>query len=89
MVNQEIFFCVIPPSISTEGRTISGLVLTCCGFPTKVPSLGPRESASQSLMAKEVKNRHAMQETQETWVRSLSKEDPPEEEMAAHSSILA
>ena len=26
---------------------------------------------------------------QETWVRSLGWEDPPEEEMATHSSILA
>ena len=30
-----------------------------------------------------------MQETQEMWVRSLSQEDPLEEEMATHSSILA
>ena len=30
-----------------------------------------------------------MQETQETWVRSLGQEDPLEEEMATHSSILA
>ena len=30
-----------------------------------------------------------MQETQETQVRSLGQEDPLEEEMAAHSSILA
>ena len=30
-----------------------------------------------------------MQETQETWVRSLGREDPLEEEMATHSSILA
>ena len=30
-----------------------------------------------------------MQETQETWVPSLGWEDPVEEEMAAHSSILA
>ena len=29
-----------------------------------------------------------MQETQETWVRSLGWEDPLEEEMATHSSIL-
>ena len=29
-----------------------------------------------------------MQETQETWVRSLGWEDPLEEEMAAYSSIL-
>ena len=30
-----------------------------------------------------------MQEIQERWVRSLSQEDPLEEEMATHSSILA
>ena len=35
------------------------------------------------------KNLSGMQETQETGVLSLSKEDPLEEEMAAHSSILA
>ena len=31
----------------------------------------------------------AMQEAQKMWVRSLGQEDPLEEEMAAHSSILA
>ena len=39
-----------------------------------------------------VKNPPAMQEmqqTQETWVRSLSQEDPLEEGMATHSSIPA
>ena len=30
-----------------------------------------------------------MQETQETWVQSLGQEDPLEEKMATHSSILA
>ena len=30
-----------------------------------------------------------MQETQETQVQSLDQEDPQEEEMATHSSILA
>ena len=30
-----------------------------------------------------------MQETQETWVQSLGWEDPLEEEMETHSSILA
>jgi len=30
-----------------------------------------------------------MQETQETWLQSLGQEDPMEEEMATHSSILA
>ena len=29
-----------------------------------------------------------MQETEETWIRSPGKEDPLEEEMAMHSSIL-
>ena len=29
-----------------------------------------------------------MQETQETWVQSLGREDPLEEEMVAYSSIL-
>ena len=36
-----------------------------------------------------VKNLPALQETQETWVPSLGQEDPLEEEMATHSSILA
>jgi len=35
-----------------------------------------------------VKNLHAMQETQETQVQSLGQEDPLEESMATHSSIL-
>ena len=30
-----------------------------------------------------------MQETQETWIRSLGWEDPLKKEMAAHSSIFA
>ena len=30
-----------------------------------------------------------MQETQEMWVQSLGREDPLEEEMSTHSSILA
>ena len=39
-----------------------------------------------SLVAQLVKNPPA---TQETWVRSLGREDPLEKEMASHSSILA
>ena len=39
-----------------------------------------------SLLAQSVKNLSAMQETQ---VQSLGQEDPLEEGMAAHSSILA
>ena len=40
-------------------------------------------------MAQWIKNPPTMQETQETQVRSLGQEDPLEEEMATHSSILA
>ena len=40
-------------------------------------------------MAQWVKNHHAMLETQETWVCSLGWEDPIEEEMATHPSIIA
>ena len=36
-----------------------------------------------------VKNLPAVQELQETWVRSPGREDPLEEDMATHSSILA
>ena len=36
-----------------------------------------------------VKNQPAMQEPQDTWVRSLNREDPLEDRMATHSSILA
>ena len=36
-----------------------------------------------------VKNPPAMQETQKTQIRSLGWEDPPEEDVATHSSILA
>ena len=40
-------------------------------------------------IAQQVKNPPAVQETQETWVRSLGQEDPLEEEKALHSTILA
>ena len=36
-----------------------------------------------------VKTLPAMKEMEETWVRSLDWEDPLEEEMATHSTILA
>ena len=47
------------------------------------------EEVWASLMAQRLKNTPAMQETQKTQVRSLGGEDPLEEEMATHSSILA
>ena len=51
-------------------------------LPTTVLLLGLPDGAV-------VKNPSAMLETQETWVRSLGQEDPLEEEMVTHSSILA
>ena len=45
-----------------------------------------KQEMGASLVAQLVKNLPAMQET---WVRSLSWEDPLEEEMATHSTILA
>ena len=40
-------------------------------------------------MAQWVKNPPAMEEMQEIWVQSLGQEDPLEEGLATHSSILA
>ena len=40
-------------------------------------------------MAQQVKSPPAIKETQEVQVQSLGQEDPLEEEMTAHSSILA
>ena len=40
-------------------------------------------------MTQQVKSPPEMQETQETWVRFLDQEDPLEEVIATHSSILA
>ena len=55
-------------------NTVSYLVITLyLGFPAGLA----------------VKNLPVMQELQETWVQSLSQEDPLEEGMVTHSSILA
>ena len=43
-------------------------------------------STGASLVARMVKN---LPSKQETWVQPLGQEDPPEKEMATHSSILA
>ena len=47
---------------------------------------GVFDPSGASLVAQTVNNMPAMQET---WVRSLSQEDPLEKGMATHSSILA
>ena len=65
------------------------------GDPGLIPGLGrsPGEGMGYllqyswaSLVAQTVKNLHALQET---WLQSLGWEDPLEEGMATHSSILA
>ena len=49
----------------------------------------PLQYSWASLVAQLVKNLPAMQESQETQVRSQGWEDPLQKEMATHSSILA
>ena len=65
------------------------------GDPSSIPGLGkspgegigyPLQYSWASLVGQMVKNPPAMQET---WVHSLGWEDPLEEGMATHSSILA
>ena len=46
----------------------------------------PFPSTGASLVAQRLKHLPAVQET---WVRSLGREDPLEKEMTTHSSILA
>ena len=48
-----------------------------------------KASFELSPMVQQVKNPPAVQETQETRVRSLGRDDPVEKEMASHGSILA
>ena len=65
------------------------------GDPGSIPGSGrspgkqrgyPLQYSWASLVAQMVKNLPTMQDT---WVQSLGQEDPPEEDMATHSSILA
>ena len=74
----------------------AGKESTCnAGDPDLIPGLGrsagegigyPLQYSWASLVAQMVKNQPAMRET---WVRSLVWDDPLEEGMATHSSILA
>ena len=65
------------------------------GDPSSIPGSGrsagegigyPLQYSSASLVAQMLKNLPAMQET---WIQSLGWEDPLEEDMATHPSILA
>ena len=68
------------PAKVNSGFSPISLTLSDCLVHTKFSSF-PGGSA--------VKNLPAMQEVQETWVQSLGREDPLEEDVATHSSVLA
>ena len=83
----------------TQASVVAQLVkkksICNAGDPGSIPGLGripgeeivyPLQYSWASLVAQMVKNPPAMWET---WVRSLGWEDPLEEGMATHSSILA
>ena len=75
---------------STWNKNSGGLVLNdqknVCLFTANAPFWGLNLILFKGSV---IKNLPAMQELQETWVQSLSREDPLEEGMAPHSSILA
>ena len=66
-------FCCLAHSAQLTGPFLVSGFTTFQGFP------------SSSV----VENPSAMKETQETWVWSLGQEDPLEEEMETHSSVLS
>ena len=91
----QILFSKFYSQLSFPGSS-AGKESTCnTGDPSSSPGLGsspgegigyPLQYPWASLVAQMVKNLPAMQQT---WVRSLGWEDPLEEGMATHSSILA
>ena len=76
-----------PLTAQQEGRT-QGVMTSLSCSPSDYVRVGWLVGGT-SLMVQWVKNLSEMQETQEMLVRSLGQEDPLEEEMATHSSILA
>ena len=70
-----------PMDCSPPGSSIHGI------FQARVLEWGAIAFSAQVVQV--LNNLPAKQETQETWVLSLGWEDPLEEGMATHSSILA
>ena len=70
-----------PMDCSLPGFSVHGI------FQARVLEWGAIAFSAQVVLV--LKNLPAKQETQETWVLSLGWEDPLEEGMATHSSILA
>ena len=85
------------PRVSFPGSSAGRESACNAGDPGSISGLGrspgegigyPLQYSWASLVAQLVKNLPAMWETRETWVRSLSWEDPLEEGKATHSRIL-
>ena len=75
-----------------DQRVRAGLPVTCCplvGSISIAASITWFALTNGFYQSSSSKNRSAMQEMQETQVRSLGREDALEGEMATHSSILA
>ena len=70
-------------------RTVQNPGSTNHTFITLDKILSKSQFPFRSLVAQQAKSQPAMQETQYMQVPSLGQEDPLEEEMATHSSILA
>ena len=90
-----IFLCTCLPSVGFPDNSVGKESACNAGDPSSIPGLGrsagegigyPLQDSWASLVAQLVKNPPAMWET---WVRSLSWEDPLEKGTATHSSILA
>ena len=90
-----MMMCVVLPCTRFPGGS-AGKESSCnAGDPSSIPGSGrspgegigyPLQYSWASLVAQLVKNLPAMWET---WVRSLRRDDPLEEGMATHSSILS
>ena len=98
IILSEMMQTILTKALGRKGFPDSsvGKESTCnAGDPSSIPGLGrspgegisyPLQFSWASLVAQTVKNPPAMRET---WVQSLGWEDPLEEGMATHSSILA
>ena len=92
-----LLFCLFDPQgmnlqllYPRAGRWRASCPVTGSGLPSYSSRRTLRiKMLGASPMAQVVKNLPAIQETQETWVPYLGQQDPLEEEMVTHSSILA
>ena len=94
-MSKEIYSVYQMIFMSFPGSSVGKESAYNAGDPGSIPGSGrspgkqigyPLQYSWVSLVAQMVKNLPTMQDT---WVQSLGHEDPPEEDMATHSSILA